>query len=637
MQKVFEPITIRNRTIKNRFVVSPMVTNYADEDGTPTERFISYYEEKAKGGWGLIIIEDLPIRPTVGAFRHLPALHTELLIQQYKAFTDRLHHYGTVVLAQIYHAGIKAVPREGISAQAPSLLPTIANQKASHAMTLEEIEELIEDFSNYALAAKRAGFDGVEVHGAHGYLLNQFASPLTNKRCDRYGGTLSNRNRLSCEIVKRIRQKVGDDFIIDYRMTTAEYETGGLTIEESKAMALQLEAAGIDMINVTQGSGKNWVVIPPSNVPKANFVNNAAEIKKVVDIPVVATGRINDPFLAEEILKSGKADLCVMGRASIADPHMPEKAQQQKYDDILHCIGCNQGCIGQNRRGHSVRCMVNPISGRESEYDLSPTLTPKTVFVAGGGVSGCEAAIAAASKGHNVVLYEASSQLGGQWIAASIPPDKEEFLSFAIWQHNKMQELGVTVLINTPLTSEIVQKHRPDAVIIATGSSPIIPKIEGIDNANVVTTIDVLLGKVTVGQHVAVIGGGLAGAETALQLAVGGADVCIIELLPIIAKDGEPNPNHFLLQHLKDNNVRIYTSTKVTKIDQDTIIAEKGNERIKVKNIDTIVLAVGVRSNHALADELSDYSGLIVTTGDAAQAKNGYANIQESFEIGLNI
>lgn len=637
MRKIFEPITIKNKTIKNRLVVSPMVSNFANEDGTPTDHFISYYEEKAKGGWGLIIIEDFPIRPTVGAYRQLPSLHTEELIKKYKAFTDRMHSYGAVVFAQLYHAGIKAVPHEGVSAQVPSLLPTVGPTKNAHAMSLEEIENLIEDFSNCAASAKRAGFDGVEIHGAHGYLLNQFASPLTNKRCDNYGGTLTNRNRLSCEIIKKVREKVGNDFIIDYRMTTAEYETGGLTIEESKAMAIQLEEAGIDMINVTQGSGKSWVVIPPSNVPKASFVNNAAEIKKVVDIPVIATGRINDPYLAEEVLKSGKADLCVMGRASIADPHMPEKAQAENYNDIIHCIGCNQGCLGKIRAGSSIHCMVNPLSGRETEYDLSKTPTPKKIFIAGGGVSGCESAIAAATRGHNVTLFEASPQLGGQWIAASVPPDKEEFLSFAIWQHNKMKSLGVTIRMNLPLTPEIVKKEQPDVVIIATGSTPIKPRIDGIETANVTTAIDVLLGNVPVGQHVAVIGGGLAGAETALQLAVKGADVCIIEQLPVIAKDGEPNPNHFLLQHLEDNHVCVRTSTKVVKIAQDTIIAEHNGQEVTLSGIDTIVLAVGVRSNHTLADELKDYEGQVIITGDASQAKNGYANIQESFEIGLNI
>lgn len=638
MNKIFEPIQVNNTTIKNRLVAAPMDTNLAAADGTLTERWLRYYEEKAKGGWGLIITEDMPVCPGAGAFINLPVLYRDENIPIYQAFTERVHKAGATILAQIYHAGYKANLANTDVVHVPSNLVQTGEEKPVSVLTKDGIQELIDIFADNALRAQEAGFDGVEIHGAHGYLLNQFTSPLTNHRTDEYGGSIENRIRLSCEIVRAIRQKVRKDFIVDYRMTVEEYEVGGLHLSEAKVMAMMLEDAGIDMINVTQGARLNWVVIPPSAVPKAYYVENAAAIKSVVNVPVVATGRINDPDVAESILRSGKADLCLMGRASLADPYLPYKAEHDQKEQIIRCLGCNQGCIGQTRQGNPIGCMVNPRTGRENSCDFTKVDVSKTIYIAGAGVAGCEAAIVAASRGHHVTLFEASGEIGGQWLAASVPPCKDEFLNFVNWQKQALAANNVTIRLNTSLTKAIVEAEKPDVVMVATGSHPAVPPITGIDRPMVVKANDVLRGRVTVGNNVAVIGGGLAGAETALCLAERqGTNVSIIEMLPQIVKDGEPNPNHYLLQHLEEAGVSIYTSAAVKAIGEHDIDMEWNGTTKHLDGIDNVVLASGVRSTNELIEELNDYLGQVIAIGDAEKTKNGYRNIREAFGCALNI
>ena len=637
---LLSPCKIGHLTLSNRMVVSAMVTNYANEDGTITPRFLSYYEEKAKGGWGLLITENFPINPSVGSFRRLPQLCSKTHIAQYQEFTKRIHSHGSKILAQIYHAGYKA-SREttGVQPSAPSLIYRPNKKEPPHELTVNEIQNIINEFVFCAQAAQKAGFDGIEIHGGHGYLLNEFTSKATNLRTDAYGGSLRNRMRLPLEIIKRIRRAIGQDFVISYRISCVEFCPDGTTIEESKAMAILLEQAGVDLLNITQGSDQSYVVIPSSAVSPGAYSDYAAQIRRVVSIPVTTVGRINDPFIAESILSSQKADLVVMARASIADPHLPQKLEQENFDDIHYCIGCLQGCVGQNRIGKSVRCMVNPLTGRESEYDLTPVNSPKEVWIAGGGVSGCSAAIGAAMKGHHVTLFEQNPTLGGQWLAACVPPWKSEFATFLIWQKQKLKELHVTVRTNTALTASMIKEGRPHSIIIATGSTPFIPAIFQEKHASIVTANDILLKKITPGKHIAVIGGGLVGAETALYLAALGCKVSIIEMLPQIVKDGEPNGNHYLIQGLEKYGVSIYVSASVVEVSENRLIFEQDEKRHEIQNLDQIVLATGSKPFQSLAETLEDLQlpCQIILTGDAKKTKNGYYNIQESFEAGLSV
>lgn len=629
--KLFEPITVNHVTIPNRSVVSAMVTERCGEDGLASEAFIAYHEAKAKGGWGLIIPENYVIAPGVGGFKNLPGLWDDSQIASHKVLTDRIHAHGAKIVCQLYHAG-RRISRDvtGLDPVGPSALKfASAPWQISRALTVSEIETIVEQFADAAVRAKEAGFDGVEIHGGHGYLLHSFNSPFSNKRCDEYGGSIAGRAKFSCDVVKRVREKVGPDFLVQYRISCEEGVPGAITIEEAKAIAMLLEDAGIDMLHVSQGGDFNHVVSPSACEPKATYINNAAEMKKVLHIPVIGVGRINDPLIAEEVLKSGKADLVTMARASLADPEFPNKAKAGDYQSINYCVGCLQGCT----KG----CLVNPMIGHESEYDLSPVAAPKKVFIAGGGIAGCEAAIVLAKRGHMVTLFEAADQLGGQWLLACVPPGKADFSSLVAWQKQELAKLGVEVRLETPLSAEVVASEKPDTVLIATGSRPSVPPITGVDQAHVVTAADILSGRVNAGANVVVIGGGSVGAETADHLSLHGSRVSVVEMREAIAMDESARPRKYLLERLKAADVALYTETQVLLIAKDAVYVERGGVPEKLSGVDTVVIATGSRAHDPLSDALNGLSCDVVAIGDAAGVKDGRHNMDEAFRTALTV
>lgn len=391
---------------------------------------------------------------------------------------------------------------------------------------------------------------------------------LSNKRSDEYGGTIRNRARFGMEIIRNIKEKCGKDYPVLYRISSVEYVPGGLDIEESKVIARLMEEAGADCIHCSQGVyASTHTIIPPSVFPRAGYVEHAAEMKKAVQIPVIAVGRINDVEIAESVLQSKKADLVTMARASLADPELPNKVLKGRGDEVIRCIGCLQGCIGENGKGNGIRCLVNPLTGMEDEYDLTPAEKAKQVLVIGGGIAGCEAAISAALKGHKVTLIEKNDRLGGQWIPASVPIGKSEFTSFLCWQKSMLEKMHVQILLNTTADAELIKLYEPDTVIIATGSRPFIPPIQGADQDFVVAAHDVLLGKTEPGNRVVVIGGGLVGAETTDMLGQQCEQVTIIEMLPQIMKDGEAAPTKYMKERFFQNGVQIHTSTKLLEME----------------------------------------------------------------------
>ena len=637
--KIFEPLKLKKLELKNRMVVSAMVTNYCTPDGMATEKFIAYHEHKAKGGWGLIITEDYAITKTAGGFKNLPGLWEDAQIESHRKLTERVHAAGGTIAAQIYHVGRETSSAiTGEQPVAPSAVREPSMPETPRELSVEEIYELVEQFGDCARRAKEAGFDAVEVHGAHGYLVGAFASPFSNKRSDEYGGTIRNRARFGMEIIRNIKKKCGEDYPVIYRLSSVEYVPGGLEIEESKVIARLMEEAGADCIHCSQGVyASTHTIIPPSVFPRAGYVEHAAEMKKAVHIPVIAVGRINDVDIAESVLQSGKADLVTMARASLADPDMPKKAQEGKMDEILHCIGCLQGCSGENGKGNCVRCLVNPLTGMEDEYDMTPVKKAKNVLVIGGGVSGCEAAITAARKGHKVTLIEKSDRLGGQCIPASVPIGKGEFTSFIYWQKKMLEKMQVQVLLNTKADEELIQLYAPDAVILATGSNPFIPPIKGMDQDFVVTAHDILMGKKEAGKHTVVIGGGLVGAETADMLATQCEQITIVEMMPQIMRDGEPTPAKYMKERFTANGVKIYTSSKVMEIGNHEVIAEKDGQTFTIEPVDTVIVAVGVKTDLTLIDKIDQLSCKVIKVGDANGVKNGYLGIREGFEAGLSV
>ncbi len=451
---MLKSLKIGKLELKNRFVVSPMVTVFCDQDGMATEQFITYHETKAKGGWGLIIVEDYAVDPRGRGF-WTPGLWKDEQIKSHKQLVDRVHKAGAKIFAQIYHSGRQtASALIGTTPWSASPIPCPVGCEVPHEMTIEEIEQTVSQFGDTALRAKKAGFDGVEVHGAHGYLISQFMSKYSNRRVDRYGGALENRLRFPIEILKDIRKKVGKDFIVDFRISADEYVDGGRTIEESKAAMKRLAAEGVDLFHVSAGVyGSAWAIIPPYNIPNGWIVNLAEEAKKVVDVPVITVGRINDPLIAETIVESGKADLVAMGRASLADPALPNKFAAGDYKDIRQCIGCQQGCLQLLFSNKSIRCLVNPELGFEYLHDLKKADASRRVTVVGGGPGGLEAARAAALAGHKVTLYDNTNRLGGQFVYAAMPPAKGDMTAYVVWAKRQLKKLGVEVKLNTEYTA----------------------------------------------------------------------------------------------------------------------------------------------------------------------------------------
>jgi 2,4-dienoyl-CoA reductase-like NADH-dependent reductase (Old Yellow Enzyme family)/thioredoxin reductase len=638
LNHMFSPLRIGHLTIRNRFIVSPMVVNYCTHDGHATDTYIAYHEERARGGWGLIVTEDHAVDPAGKGFVYLAGLWDDSHISGHSAMTERVHAQGAKILAQIYHAG-RQTTRDiiGVQPVAPSAVFCPSSQEMPRELAVEEVERIVEQFGDAGLRAKKAGFDGIEIHGGHGYLVSEFLSPYSNKRFDKYGGTLINRVRFARDIVRNIREKCGDDFVIQCRLSGDELVMGGRTIEDTKAIAMLLEQAGVDSLDISVGTDGSFTTqLPPPAFAHGWITDYAEAVKAVVSIPVFAVGRINDPFLAESIVASGKADGVLMGRGSLADPHLPNKAREGRFQDIIQCTACLQGCGERVRLQLPVRCVLNPRTGREIEFAITPAPTKKKVFVAGGGPAGMEAAIVAAQRGHEVTLFEASTRLGGQFYLASVPPTKGEIASFLAWQVHTLAQLGVVVKTDTPLTVDRVRAEKPTSVIVATGSTPSRPAIPGIDLDFVTTAGDVLEGNAVTGERVAIIGGGVVGCETANHLAQNGKKPTIIEMLPELGH-GEPEAiRSILVEALRERGAEWYLEAVVVgvTVDRSVTIVQHGVER-KLAGFDTVVLACGMRPVNDLATELEGEADTIVCVGDAKEARTVFEAVEEGYEAGL--
>jgi 2,4-dienoyl-CoA reductase-like NADH-dependent reductase (Old Yellow Enzyme family)/thioredoxin reductase len=640
-EKIFTPYKIGTCEIPNRLVVPAMVANMCP-DGNATEQYIKYHEEKAKGGWGLIITEDYRINEQSAGYPAVAGLWKEEQIPSHKKFTDIIHQYHAKIFCQIYHAGRQANHNVngGIKPLSCSPVPCPWNKEIPHELTVAEIKGLVQDFGNTALNAQKAGFDGLEIHAAHGYLIHEFLSPNCNHRIDEYGGSYENRMRFLKEIMEDVRAKVGPDFPICIRFSAQENSEGGRRMYESRQMLMDIEEWGADAIHLSNGmyGVRSSVGIAASFFQQHGWnMDFAAEAKTFLNIPVITVGRISEPAMAEDIIRSGKADFIAMGRASLADPHWPNKARAGANNDIRHCIGCLQGCTASTYQGVPIYCLVNPELGHEYKYDYSKAKQSKVVYIAGAGIAGMEAARAAAIKGHKVEIFEQKDTVGGQFISAAYPPFKGEFATYTAWLLREIKKYdNIKLHLNTELTPEKITAANPDKVIIASGARAVIPNIPGIDHKKVVLAEDVLLGKSDTGRNVLIVGGGMVGSETAAYLGMQCKDkITLVELRDAIAMDLEVGIRDDLKECLRRNFVDVKINTSIAGITDEGALLKQGDS-VTLFPCDTVVLAIGTRAHSPLAAQLKDVCDFVVV-GDAVKARQAIQASAEGFAEGLAV
>ena len=640
-KKLFEPIRMRKLELKNRLILSGLTLNYGGYDGSVTDRLINFYVERARGGVGLIETGICAVEARGKWFPNMLGLYDDYLIPGYKRLVEAVHGNGTRICIQIDHVGRRASAQimgtQPVSASPiPSPLPY---RELPRELSVKEIRGIVEAYGQAAGRAREAGADAVSFLACMGYLIAQFLSPLTNERRDEYGGNLEGRMRFMLEVAQRIRKEVGSEFPILVRLTADELMEGGNGLKEGKIMAGELEKAGVDLINPIPGWHESPVPLSQRDVAPGGFAYLSEEIRKVVYIPVAASNRIQRVELAEKILSEGKADLVTMARGLLADPELPRKAMDGKLEEIRHCIGCNQGCFDRVFRGLDVQCLVNPEAGREEEYKVKPAEKPRRILVVGGGPAGMESARIAALRGHHVTLCEKSDELGGLIRVASVPPYKTELENIIEYYSHQLSKVGVMVELKKDVTPELIEKMKPDVIIIATGSTPVIPDMPGIKQGNVVIANDVLAGRVEVeGKEVIVVGGGQVGIETAEFLAEKGKKITLVEMLNKLGRDLGPTVRWVVLARVARRGIKTLTKTKVEEIRGDNVISISDNKRVVFK-ADTIVISVGSKSDKRLADELRRVETGIefYTIGDCVEPRNMLDAIHEAASVARKI
>jgi len=641
---LFSPFKIGNLALKNRLVMAPMALNYSTEKGGLQQRQIDYYVERAKGGVGLIVSESNYISPEGRSAPNRLGLYSDDMVPQHRKLVEAIHRENTPIIAQLHHAGRNA-PSGAIGQYpvGPSAVPLLTKGQVyvgtiPRALSIPEIENLIEMYGRAARRAVAAGFDGILVHSANGYLLHTFLSPRSNKRTDRYGGSEENRARFLLEVVRKVRDVIGPDMPVVVRLTGEEHQEGGYGVDFICRVARWLEEAGVDEINISSGSHEEveWTCAP-RNFPEGHNVANAARVKAGVKVPVSVVGRIKRPEMAEQIVAEGKADLIWMGRALIADPYLPKKAQEGRVEEIRECISCGT-CAIRIRQGDDMQCTVNPEAGREAEMKLVPAERPRRVLVVGGGPAGLEAARAAAARGHRVTLVDRHRELGGQLLYAAAAPHSVEMERLARYLAQAAKGAGVEVLSGTEATPDLVESIQPQVVVAACGAKPVVPPIPGAGLPHVFTAHQLLSGEIDerLGRRVAVIGGGLTGVASAEYLLERGHETFIVEMLDWIMADGNVVEKRTLTQELCERGVAIFVKTKAEAVTRRGVVISRLGER-EVVAADSVVMAVGVRSDRDLLARLDIGDLEVHVIGDAQSPRRIIDALLEGARVGRQI
>jgi len=634
---LFEPATIGQLKLKNRLVMPPMVRNYATDKGLVTDQYIAHIDSIARGGVGMLILEASYISPEGKGFSHQLGIHSNAVLPGLKSLVDVVHKQKATIGIQLYHAGRQTSSKvTGQPIVGPSAVADPTTQEVPKALTIDEIKQLVRDFALATKRAKQAGFDLVEIHGAHGYLITQFLSSFSNKRTDEYGGSLSNRMRFGLEVISAVRTVVGTSFPIILRLSADELVKGGITLEETKKMACLFEQAGVDALHISVGNYASYAqgkMIPPMAVDDGVLVSYASEIKRLVSIPVIVVGKIRTPQMAEAIIKNKEADFIALGRTLLADPQWPNKVKEGKWNEVNPCIACNQGCISCLFANQDVQCTVNPETARESLF-VKRKGKSKRVVVMGGGPAGMSAAKSAAKQGHRVTLYELTNQLGGQLNLAGASPYRHEWIIFKEALARDLKQLHVQVKLGSSFTPALAKKIKPDVVVMAIGSSARQPNLPGGDQRHVFTARDILRDAKKAKGDVVIVGGGCAGAQTAEFLASKGHHVTIIEAAKDIAPDAPIDERFLLLGRLSALGVKILTETMVVSIEEKTIVTKK-HQRAKTVKASTVVLCLGSFSNDGFTDAIKKVVKDVRVVGDALEPRRVIHAVSEGALAGL--
>lgn len=656
LTKLFEPGKIGKMELKNRLVLAPLGYGMqwaTKPNGYLTERFLRFYEARAKGGVGFInlTVNSLgrPYAPNSGWSVGSLTIIDDERIPSARRFNEVIHAYGTKVSFQISHYHAPAWQQrapgeyyEPVIAGSPSPIRDPITGTVARALTIEEIKGLIEAYGQAGRRGKAADFDAVRIQACHHLGLREFLSPRTNKRTDEYGGSVENRARLACDVIRRVRKEVGPDYPILIRINGSEFIDGGITLDEAVQQVKLFVKAGVDAVDVSSGPTGTWQW-PTMYQPWAPLVHLAEAIKKATKVPVITVGKI-DAIHGERVLREGSADFIQMGRALMADPELPNKAKEGRLEDITHCIYCGH-CQGyRSPKTPDSTCTVNMALGKEWDYELKPAEHKKKVMVIGGGPGGMKAAATLAERGHQTSLYEKSDRLGGQWnILSAYRPEMDILVKDL---SRGIEKTGVKVFLNQKVTPPMVEKLKPDAVVVAAGATPAELDVPGIDGKNIVQATDVLTGKVDVGQEVVVIGGRLTGLDAAIFLAEKGKNVSIVSRRQI-ARGINPQLKPSLTELLIKYRVRLYPNSIPDSITEKGVNVwwnSSGESPAKAKDwvffflkADTVVLAVGAQSQNQLAEELSSLMSEVYTIGDCVQVRDAYAAIHEGSEVGHKI